>query len=150
MTTSVLAISSGGGHWVQLLRLRDAFKDCDIAYVSVDESYREDVPGDRFYVVQNVTRWDRWHYVRLVRQLVGILLKERPDVIVTTGAAPALLALMLGKMVLRSRTMRIASIANSEKMSLSGRLARRFADAWLTQWPELSGPAGPRYWGAVL
>ena len=33
---------------------------------------------------------------------------------------------------------------------MSGRLARRVADAWLTQWQHLARPEGPHYWGAVL
>src|SRR4051812_35506832 len=103
MTTRVLAISSGGGHWVQLLRLRDAFQGLDVAYASVDPGSADDVPGHRFYTMRDVTRWDRWGYVVLLTQLVRMLIKERPDVIVTTGSAPALIALALGKYLLRSR-----------------------------------------------
>ena len=69
---------------------------------------------------------------------------------VSTGAAPGLVALALAKLMLGSRTIWIDSIANSERLSLSGRLARPVADAWLTQWAHLARPGGPDYWGAVL
>ena len=146
----VLAVASGGGHWVQLLRLRDAFCDLDVAYVSVDAGYRGDVPEHRFHVVRNVTRWDRWGHVTLIVQLTRILLAERPQAIITTGAAPGFFALALGKTLLRARTLWIDSIANTEQLSMSGHYARHFADVCLTQWPELSGHSGPQYWGAVL
>ena len=68
----------------------------------------------------------------------------------TTGAAPGFVALVLAKLLCRSRTVWIDTVANSEGMTLSGRLARPFADAWLVQWPHLARPGGPEYWGAVL
>ena len=37
-----------------------------------------------------------------------------------------------------------------ERMTLSGRLARPVADAWLVQWPHLAKAGGPEFWGAVL
>ena len=69
--------------------------------------------------------------------------------VVTTGAAPGLVALALAKLFAGSRTVWIDSIANTERLSLSGRLARPVADAWLTQWPHLARPGGPEHWGAV-
>ena len=33
---------------------------------------------------------------------------------------------------------------------LSGQLAGRFADLWLTQWRHLARPGGPNYIGSVL
>ena len=41
----VLAISSGGGHWIELLRLRPAFEGHFMVFVTVDETYRAHV-GD--------------------------------------------------------------------------------------------------------
>ncbi|MGF9764855.1 hypothetical protein AAII07_58295 [Microvirga sp. 0TCS3.31] len=146
----LLAISSGGGHWVQLCRLSAAFRDCDVVYASVDPSYAEDVPGRRFYSFRNATRRDRLKLCVLVFEIFLILLRERPAVVVTTGAAPALIALALAKFVFRSRTIWIDSIANCEQLSTSGTLARKVSDAWLTQWPQLAKSGGPEYWGAVL
>ena len=42
----VLAVASGGGHWVQLLRLRPAFEGCDVTYACVRPAYADDVPGE--------------------------------------------------------------------------------------------------------
>jgi len=150
MTRKILAIASGGGHWLQLRRLALAFEDLDVAYVSVSPDYREDVGRSRFYSVYDVTRRDRVKILLLTFQLVRILLIERPHVVITTGSAPGMLALAIAKMLLRSRTIWIDSIANCVRMSTSGLQARRFADVWLTQWPNLQNAEGPDYWGAVL
>jgi UDP-N-acetylglucosamine:LPS N-acetylglucosamine transferase len=135
---------------VQLQRLSLAFEGLDVAFVSVRAGYANDVPGHRFYTVQDATRRDRWKLLKLIGQLARILLVERPDVVVSTGAAPGIIALALAKYLLRSKTIWIDSIANCEKMSSSGLQARRVADVWLTQWPQLHASDGPSYWGAVL
>jgi UDP-N-acetylglucosamine:LPS N-acetylglucosamine transferase len=146
----LLIVASGGGHWVQMGRLRPAFEGFDTAYVSVHQDYADELPGRRYYTVADMTRFNFQKIFVLAPQLIRILLIERPKVVITTGAAPGLVAIALAKILLGAKTIWIDSIANCERMSSSGMQARRFADQWLTQWPELSGADGPKYWGAVL
>jgi hypothetical protein len=150
MPRKLLAVASGGGHWIQLLRLSPAFDGLDVAYVSLRADYATDVPGKRFYAVNDVTRWDRWKIVLLACKILRILLVERPDVVVTTGSAPGLITLALARFLLRAKTIWIDSIANCDRMSSSGLQARRVADIWLTQWPQLQQQSGAEYWGSVL
>lgn len=149
MCKRVLAIASGGGHWTQLMRLRTAFDGQDVTFVGVKEIYRTDVNPHRFYAVSDVSRMNKSAIVFLIVKLLFILIKERPDVVITTGSAPGMLALRLGK-IFGARTVWIDSIANVEEMSLSGRKVRKFADLWLTQWPHLADAEGPAYLGRVL
>ena len=135
---------------MQMRRLRPAFADFDVSYVSVSPAYAEDVPGCRYHAVIDVTRRNAGMLAVLVPQFLFILLRERPDVVITTGAAPGLVGICLAKLFFRARTMWIDSLANCERMSSSGDKARFFADVWLTQWPQLARPEGPLYWGAVL
>lgn len=147
---SVLAISSGGGHWVQLLRASDAWNGCIVTYATVSEIYAQDLPAaSRLAIVPDATRWSRWQMLKLAWTIGRLLVSLRPDVIVTTGAAPGYLAVRLGKL-LGARTVWIDSIANVDAMSMSGSRVRRHADLWLTQWPHLAGPSGPQYLGSVL
>jgi len=146
----VLVVASGGGHWVQMRRIRPAFAGLDVAYVSVYSDYADELPGQRYYTVSDITRLNIGRLFVLVPQLIRIILRERPHVVITTGSAPGLVAIALAKYLVRARTIWIDSIANCERMSSSGAHARHFADEWLTQWPELSKPGGAQYWGAVL
>jgi UDP-N-acetylglucosamine:LPS N-acetylglucosamine transferase len=146
----VMAIASGGGHWVQLRRIMPAFEGLEVFYVSIDPSSAADVPGATYYTMRDVSRRDRLGFLLLGLRLLGILVRERPDVVVTTGSAPCLVALGLAKTLFRARTVWIDSIANVERLSSSGQQARRVADVWLTQWPHLARPGGPEHWGAVL
>ena len=56
----VMAISSGGGHWVELMRLKPAFRDMTMVYVSVDPSLAVDVPGERLPIVRDATGKSKW------------------------------------------------------------------------------------------
>lgn len=149
MTKRVLAVASGGGHWVQLVRTLEAFDGLDVAFVTVAEGYRQDVPGRRFYLVNDATRWERLASLRLAFRVLGILRRERPDVVFSTGAAAGCFALIFGRL-LGARTIWLDSIANVNRLSLSGRLARPFAELWLTQWPHLARETGPEYAGRVF
>jgi UDP-N-acetylglucosamine:LPS N-acetylglucosamine transferase len=145
----VLLVASGGGHWVQLLRLRPAFDGTDAAYVCVHRAYRSDVPEHRFFVVNDATRWNKLGVALQALRMLWIVLRVRPDVVVSTGAAPGYFALRFGKL-LGARTAWVDSVANVDQMSMTGAMVRRWADLWMTQWPHLAEESGPTYSGSVL
>ncbi len=145
----LLAIASGGGHWIQLQRLRPAFAGHDVAWVSMFDNYAAMVPGERYYSIPDASRFDLPAFLPVVAGAIAILLRERPHAIVTTGSAPMLAFLLLGRLI-GARTLWIDSIANSERLSTSGRIARRIAHRTLSQWPEVARAEGVGFWGAVL
>jgi UDP-N-acetylglucosamine:LPS N-acetylglucosamine transferase len=149
-TIKVLALSSGGGHWVQLLRLRPAFANCHIVFATAKEGYRADVgPGAEFRLIPDANRWDKAGLLRVLVAIFRLIWHERPDVVISTGAAPGYFAVRIGNLF-GARTIWVDSIANAEELSLSGRKAGPHADLWLTQWAHLATPGGPQYWGSVL
>ena len=77
------------------------------------------------------------------------MVRLRPDIVVTTGASVGLFSLIAGKF-LGAKTIWLDSIANTAELSLSGQKARRFADLYLTQWPELASERGPKFEGCVI
>jgi hypothetical protein len=172
----VLAVASGGGHWIQLRRLRPAWAGCAVTYVTTRPGYRDEIardaaaavvaaaagqgaegetpegPPPRFFAVPDANRWQPLRLVAQVAAIGWIVLRTRPHAVVTTGAAPGYFAVRLGRL-LGARTVWVDSIANAEELSLSGRRAGPHADLWLTQWEHLAaaeGEPGPRFRGAVL
>lgn len=159
---NILAIASAGGHWVQLRRLRPAWEGCRVTYISTSISRKDEVLREaaekgieqpQFFVVIEASRWEKVQLVRQLVQILRILLLVRPNVIISTGAAPGYFALRFGKW-LGARTIWLDSIANAEELSLSGQKAGGCADLWLTQWEDLAGREGdkskPRYAGKVI
>lgn len=144
----ILAVASSGGHWVQLRRLSPAFDGHDAAYLTTNAGHQDEVGDARFYTVVDANRWERLKLVRSAAKIAWVLLRERPEVVISTGAAPGYLALRLGKL-LGARTVWVDSVANVEELSLSGQMASRRADLCLTQWPHLAGDV-VSYEGTVL
>ena len=143
-------MASAGGHWVQLARLSDAFEDSDTLYVTTVAG--QTAPsGDRAVAkISDGSRNEPWRLLAAGLQLSLLIVGFRPHAVITTGAAPGYVALRLGKL-LGCRTVWLDSIANAEELSMSARLARRYADLWLTQWEDLSRKTpGLDYWGQVL
>ncbi|MEM8712083.1 MAG: UDP-N-acetylglucosamine--LPS N-acetylglucosamine transferase [Planctomycetota bacterium] len=145
----LLAVASAGGHWSELIRLRPLLDEYDVTYVTTNAGYRRDVVDRPFRTVTEASRWDKFKLVVSALQVLWLLVRLRPGVVITTGAAPGWFALMLGKK-LGARTVWIDSLANGEELSMSGQRAGKHADLWLTQWPELAREGGPEYAGSVL
>ena len=145
----VLAVASAGGHFQQLMALRPGFDEQTVTYMTTLEGL-----GAQFGAAPEVLVPDcnastpiavlkcmaviGWHMVRL-----------RPDVVITTGALPGLIAIFWGR-VFRARTLWVDSVANAEGLSTSGRMARRLAHLTLSQWPEVASATGTSYKGSVL
>lgn len=145
----VLAISSGGGHWVQLMRLKEAWAGRDVVYATVNKDSKVDVPGMDFYVIPDANRWTKIALIRSFLVVFILIIKIRPRIIITTGAAPGFFAIFFGRFF-GSKTMWIDSIANASELSMSGRFALKIANECLTQWEGLASPNGPKYFGAVI
>jgi UDP-N-acetylglucosamine:LPS N-acetylglucosamine transferase len=145
----ILAVASSGGHWTQLLRLRPAFAGHEVVFVTTQADCRGEVAPCRFHCVPDANRKSKLRMPLLVLRTLLVVLRERPDIVISTGAAPGYFALRFGRW-LGARTLWLESIANVEELSLSTTLVRPYADLLLTQWPHLAQPEGPHYRGSVL
>ena len=144
----ILAISSSGGHWVQLQRLRPVLDKYDTVYASTRDDYAQSVHPARFHKLTDASRWNKLLLIKLAIETFIVLLKELPSVIITTGAAPGFWAIALGKLF-GVRTVWIDSLANADHLSMSGKYCRYFATLHLSQWPELADER-TGYKGTVL
>lgn len=146
----ILAISSSGGHWIQLNRLRPFLDKFHTVYASTDNgnSLSEEIK-EEYHNLRDASMWDKPGLLVLAIQVLLLLIKVRPNVIITTGAAPGFFAVILGKLMFK-KTIWIDSMANADELSLAGKKVKPFADIWLTQWQEIATPCGPYYKGQVL
>jgi len=130
--------------------MRECFQDCEVSWACTVADYAADVTPDRFHIVPDVNRRGIHRTPWVIFSIFRVLAKERPTIVITTGAMPGLIALMLAKVFFGCSTIWVDSIANFETMSGSGRIAAYFADVYLTQWRHLSDSARPDYWGEVI
>ncbi len=144
----ILALSSPGGHWVQLCRLIPAFKECNVVYACTYSKASELTENDSYYVIGDISRDSIGRIFSVISGIVTILKKEKPTVIITTGALPGLITIFLGR-IYGIKTIWLDSIANSEKISVSGKVASYLAHNCFTQWENLSNER-IKYIGRVI
>jgi len=134
--------ASAGGHLSQLLRLSHSWKDYEVFWVTTTTVVAEKLcKSGKVYAVGES---NREHLIRVIKSLIRcikIIIKERPDVVVSTGAAVGCITCFLGK-ILGAKVVWMDSITNVEQISLSGKMVRYIADLFLVQWPALAD----RYW----
>jgi len=133
----ILAIASTGGHWIQLLRLRPAFDEHEIVFASTKKNFNTTVKGYDFHAVPEANRWNKRKLFLAFFKIWSLIGDIKPDVIVTTGAAPGLMAIIIGR-IRGVKTIWVDSIANAEQLSMSGKLATYFSDRVYTQWLHLA------------
>lgn len=134
----ILAVASGGGHWHQLMLISEAFSDRNVIFATTIPGLAEASGVAGAYILPDCNRSEPAAVLACVREIARLVFKTRPDVVVTTGAAPGILAVVFGRL-LGAKTIWIDSVANAEKISMSGRMASWLANVCLTQWEHLEG-----------
>jgi UDP-N-acetylglucosamine:LPS N-acetylglucosamine transferase len=143
--------ASAGGHLSQLLKVAGCANGHDVFVVTTSEAVRGNLASiGRVHVVGECNREHLRRVLSVLVRCARIMIRERPDVIISTGAAPACLCCLLGKL-LGAKVVWLDSITNVDRISLSGRLVRPFADLFLVQWPDLTEKyRGVQYAGAII
>lgn len=143
--------ASAGGHLSQLLKIANAWSGNETFWITTTPVVRHSLGGGG--VVYVVGECNRQHPLRVVSVLfrcLRILRQARPNLVISTGAAPGCMVAVLGHL-LGAKVIWLDSITNVHRLSLSGRLVRPFADLFLVQWPELARKyRGVEYVGAVI
>jgi len=149
MGQKILLVSSHGGHWVQLRKMSSAFTGMDVHYMTTTNGVKDEIYPAQLHLIPDAHLDEKFSLILLSLKIFFTILRLRPDVVMSTGAAPGYFALVFGKL-LGAKTIWVDSVANVEKLSVSGKKVKRFADLWLTQWKHLAKPGGPFYKGGVL
>ncbi len=154
-TLKICLAASGGGHVRQLLDTNPAWKDCDHFFVTEETALGKSVAADhRTHFVAHVA----WGQARLGTpfrmianglancwQALKIVLRERPDVVVTTGAG-SMAFMALWARLSGANIVLIDSYARFDGPSLFARLAGPLAHVRIAQ----SAGCAAKWPGALL
>lgn len=133
----ICVVASAGGHLSQLLELADSWRSYDTFCVATSEVVREKLcKYGRVYIVGECNRQHPLAVIKVLLECIRIVFREKPEVVISTGAAAGCIECFLSKLV-GAKIIWIDSITNVEKLSLSGQMVRFIADLFLVQWPEL-------------
>ena len=132
----VLLVCSSGGHLAQLMRLRPWWESLDRSWACFPlADARSLLEGERVDWVHHPTTRNVPNLLRNLVLAVRVLRRERPDVIVSTGAGAAVPFFWIGRL-LRCRTVFLEVFDRVDSATLTGRLCAPVTDLMLVQWPE--------------
>lgn len=145
----IIAVASAGGHFQQLMALRPGFDGARVSYMTTLPGLGAQFGAEPQITIPDCNANTPLAILRAFAVIGWRMARLRPDMVVTTGALPGLIAVVWGR-VFFARTLWVDSVANAETLSASGKLARRVAHLTLSQWAEVAEATGTRYEGSIL
>ena len=144
----VCIVSSCGGHLTEARALRPAFQHHPHFYVVNDRIALPDDMQGRTYFITHAER--DWRVLTNFWEAWRILRRERPTIILSTGAGPIVPFALVGR-ALGIPVIFVETIAQVTEPSVSGRIMYHLADRFFYQWKALARhyPDGV-YGGPVL
>jgi UDP-N-acetylglucosamine:LPS N-acetylglucosamine transferase len=130
----IALVSSCGGHLTDVRALKPVYERHEHFYVLNDRAILpKDMEGKTIFIRHSERDWlfflNLWEAWRILR-------KERPNLILSTGAGPVVPFALVGKL-LGIPTVYIEISASVTEPSLSGRIMYRLADKFFYQWEGL-------------
>jgi len=130
----VCIVSSCGGHLTEVRVLKSAYEKYDHFYVL---NHRVVVPEDMKNRTLFIRHSERdWLFFVNLYEAFRILWANRPDVILSTGAGPAVPFALVGNL-LGIPSIFVETFARLSEPSLSGRIMYRLAKQFFYQWEGL-------------
>lgn len=141
-------VCSHGGHLTEMLRLLEAFDGHRTFFITYDSSRTRKLKDK--YLLENIDR-SPTRFLRSIPIILKILIKEMPDLIVSTGAEIAIPVFYLARLF-RVKLIFLETLARVDKPSLTGKIVYPIADMFLVQWKRLLEKYGKKavYEGAVI
>jgi beta-1,4-N-acetylglucosaminyltransferase len=147
----VLLVCSPGGHLQQMLALEPAWGEMERAWVTLDgPDVAYLLKKEAVTLGHGPTNRSPVNFLRNFGLAWRLLRRQRPEAVLSTGAALAVPFFLVGKL-LGIRLVYVESVTRTTALSLSGRLVYRLADRFFVQWPDLAERLRrAEYAGAVL
>ena len=138
MRLKVCLVCSSGGHFYELYCLKGAWSAHDRFWVTfLGQDTRHMLRNERVYAAHSPTNRNFRNLVRNLFLAWRVLAKEKPKVLISTGAGVCVPFVLLAPLW-RVKTVYIESLARIDELSLTGRLVYRLVDEFIVQWPELA------------
>jgi UDP-N-acetylglucosamine:LPS N-acetylglucosamine transferase len=133
-------------------RLMPAFEGRDYFFVTHRSEYSQHL--ERAYSIEYKKGYirERITWLKTIFIAFRILLKERPDVVISTGGGEIAVPFCYVGKLLGAKVILIETLARTSTKSAAGRLIYPIADLFLVQWQSLLTKYGKKaqYWGNVI
>ena len=132
-------VASSGGHLEEISRLKGIEEAYDCFLVTEKSDFEiKNFCEKRYYVPMMNRRQISFlpKFIWLFFRTLNILMKEKPDFIITTGALVAYPFCVVGKL-LGIKVVYVESLARVNEPSLTGKLVYNMSDLFMVQWEDM-------------
>ena len=132
----ICLVGSSGGHLTHLYMLKPFWKNKERVWVTFDkEDARSILAGEKVYPCFFPTNRNLKNLIRNTFLAVKILKKEKPDLLISSGAAVAVPFFYIAKLM-GKKLIYIEVYDRIDKPTLTGRLVYPIVDSVIVQWEE--------------
>lgn len=132
----ICLVGSSGGHLTHLYMLKPTWKKYDRFWVTFDkEDARSMLKSEKMYPCYFPTNRNIKNLIKNTFLAIKVLKKEKPDLIISAGAAVAVPFFYLGKLM-GKKLIYIEVFDRVDKPTLTGRLVYPIVDEFIVQWEE--------------
>lgn len=133
----ICLVGSAGGHLTHLYMLKPFWQDKERFWATFDrEDSRSILKGEKIYPVYYPSNRSVKALIINTVRAIRILRKERPDLIISSGAAPAVPFFYIGKLM-GAKLVYIEIYDRLNSGTVSGKLCYKIADRFIVQWEEM-------------
>lgn len=130
-------VGSSGGHLAHLYMLKPFWETKERFWATFDkEDARSLLSGEKLYPVYYPSNRSIKALLINTYRAIKILKKEKPDLIISSGAAPAIPFFWVGKLM-GAKTVYIEVFDRIDKSTISGKMCYPVADLFIVQWEEM-------------
>ncbi|MBN2244301.1 MAG: UDP-N-acetylglucosamine--LPS N-acetylglucosamine transferase [Candidatus Aminicenantes bacterium] len=130
-------ICSPGGHFYEMARLKSAWQGHDSFWVTIQSIDTDSLLAhERVYYAHAPTTRNLINLIKNLFLAAGIMRKENPDVIISTGG-PICIPFFFFSRLFRIKCIYIESLTRCNNLSWTGKLVYPVASIFLVQWAEL-------------
>jgi UDP-N-acetylglucosamine:LPS N-acetylglucosamine transferase len=142
-------VSGTGGHLTELLQLSKLYKRYDYYFVTPNNQFsRQMLKEEKVQHVALTLRRPLYYLLNLFQSLM-ILLRKKPDVVITTGSGDALATCILARLMGKNLIF-IETVARVQGPSNFGRIMHIFSDLTIVQWKTLLDKYEGSVFGGLL
>ncbi len=133
----ICLVGSSGGHLTHLYMLKPFWNDKDRFWVTFDkEDARSILEGEQVYHCYYPTNRNIKNLIKNTTLAWRVIRKERPNLIISSGAAVAVPFFYLGK-IMGAKCIYIEVFDRIDTPTMTGRLVYPIADKFIVQWEEM-------------
>lgn len=137
MIVKICLVGSSGGHLTHLYMLKPFWQEHERFWVTFDKADAQSLlQGEKMYPCYFPTNRNAKNLIRNTFLAWEVLRKEKPDLIISSGAAVAVPFFYLGKLF-GAKTAYVEVFDRIDKSTLTGKLVQPVTDLFVVQWEEM-------------